>query len=235
MSDDRRWGFEEAEDWEYEDTRPSQRTDSSAAELVSGQDPDRVVTVTVTPTADVVSVRLAADWRRSVDPRALHESVRAAANAATMQALALQLEQRPTAPQGAPATEPTAAPGTSDQTPITREDALRLMDAVSADLERFTRKLAATVDQPVTVESAGGHVRGSAQRGQVLELSIDPNWSSGARVTEIESELTDVLTKLRNRSVPPDLASGPQSPAIAELTALLNDPQALLRRVGLLP
>jgi hypothetical protein len=54
-------------------------------------------------------------------------------------------------------------------------------------------QLAAVVDRPARIESAGGHVAGSSLRGQVLEVSIDPAWAGMAQGSEIESELVEVL------------------------------------------
>lgn len=253
---DQRWGFEEAEDWEDERHPAPNRgalgngvgnglgddLGDDLGDTVAGRDPDGAVTVVVGPDAEVLSVVLSADWRSVVDPRALHHSVRAAANNATMLALARQFEAEPARQAPSPATpsqsvpSPAAmSPRSADETPITREDALRLLDAVSADLDSFTRQLSAVADQRMTAESAGRHVRGSALRGQVVEVAVDANWASSARAPEIEAELLDVLRRLHRMSTPTELAGGPQGSAIAELNALLSDPQALLRRVGLLP
>ncbi|MFB9600836.1 hypothetical protein ACFFSW_34485 [Saccharothrix longispora] len=187
------------------------------------------MTVTVDDSADVLAVALAARWRQAVDPRSLGSAVTSAMNEATMRALAKQVE-RPVV------VEPPAPPAPQhDGSRITLAEATRLMDAVTADLERFTRQVSEVVDRPVTAESRGGHVRGTAQRGQVLDVAVDPGWAHAARDSELEQELVEVLRALRARSAPADLARGPQSPAIAELTALVSDPNTLLRRVGLLP
>jgi len=106
---------------------------------------------------------------------------------------------------------------------------------VTADLEQFTRQAAGVIDRPVSAESAGRHVSGTAQRGQVLQVSVDPGWASRSRASEIEGELVDVLGELRLRSTPGDLAQGPHSAAIAELTTLASDPATLLSRIGLGP
>ncbi|WP_367130590.1 hypothetical protein [Saccharothrix sp. HUAS TT1] len=184
--------------------------------------------MSVNDAAEVQSVTIAAQWRQSVDPRVLGSTVTRAANAATMAALAKQVE-RPAEP--APRREP---PPRSDDR-ITPEQALRLMDTVSADLARFAQRMTEVVDRPLVVESRGGHVRGTIHRGHVLDLEVDPAWTHTARVTEMQQEFLEVLRNLRAQSVPADVAQGPQSPAIAELTALVSDPNTLLRRVGLLP
>ncbi|MGH3980609.1 MAG: hypothetical protein ACRDRZ_16695 [Pseudonocardiaceae bacterium] len=227
---DRRWGFEGLDDREYEEIsgRRSARQPTEPGETVSGQDPDSVVTVQATLTGEVASVRLAIGWKQAVDPRALGASVLAAANAATVAAMAIQLDQ-------IEEQQPAPAAHHVDMTPLTRQDVGRLLDAVTADLEEFTRQAAEIIDRPVSAESAGRHVNGTAQRGQVLQVSVDPGWASRSRASEIEGELVDVLGQLRRRSTPGDLAQGPHSSAIAELTALASDPATLLSRIGLGP
>jgi DNA-binding protein YbaB len=222
------FGFEEGDE---EDHRPRRKQEPAAdmADGLRGRDSDGVVTVTVDDSADVLSVALAAQWKQAVDPRSLGSAVTSAVNAATMQALAKQVE-RPVVE------EPPSSPiPQHDGSRITLAEATRLMDAVTADLDRFKRQVAEVVDRSVTAESRGGHVRGTAQRGQVLDIAVDPAWAHTARTSELEQELLEVLRALRARSAPSDLAQGPQSPAIAELIALVSDPNTLLRRVGLLP
>ena len=232
---DRRWGFEDLDDGEYEEIsgrrparQPAEPGQTVSEQTVSGQDPARVVTVQVTPTGEVAWVRLATGWKQAVDPRVLGSSVLAAANAATVAAMVTQLERIEQSP-------PTPAARHVDTTPLTRQDVGRLLDAVTADLEQFTRQAAEVIDRPVSAKSAGRHVSGTAQRGQVLQVSVDPGWASRSRASEIEGELVDVLGELRRRSTPGDLAQGPHSAAIAELTALASDPATLLSRIGLGP
>ncbi|MEV1115095.1 YbaB/EbfC family nucleoid-associated protein [Actinosynnema sp. NPDC049800] len=222
------FGFEEGDE---EDRRPrrKQETAPDVADVLRGSDSGGVVTVTVDDSADVLSVTLASQWKQAVDPRALGSVVTSAMNAATMQALAKQVERPVTEEPPAPPIPP------QDSSRITLAEVTRLMDAVTADLERFKRQVAEVVDRPVTAESRGGHVRGAAQRGQVVDIAVDPAWAHTARNSELEQELVEVLRALRARSAPADLTRGPQSPAIAELTALVSDPNTLLRRVGLLP
>ncbi|MBV9843704.1 MAG: YbaB/EbfC family nucleoid-associated protein [Kutzneria sp.] len=229
--DDRRWGFDEADDWEADGAASARGADADTQDVVTGTDPDTVVTVTLTPAAEVVSVKLAADWRRSVDPRALDASVLAAVNAATMRALARQVEAVPPVAEVRPPAPST--PGGADEPPLTRQDVLRLVDAVSTDLRRFSERISPVVDHPVSAESAGGHVTATASRGRVIGLSLDPGWVGSVRDSEIESELLDVLRQLHDKSTPAELTAGPRSSAIAELTALASDPQRFLARLGL--
>lgn len=225
---DRRWGFEDLDDWEYQDlTGQPPGAPAEEAQTVSGQDADRVVTVTATLTGEIVSVRLDTGWKRAVDPRVLGDAVLAAGNAATLAAMQTQLGQIQQPP--APAARQT------DTTPLTRQGVGRLLDAVTADLAEFAQRAAAIIDRPVSVESAGGHVSGTAARGRVLQVAVDPGWAARSRASEIESELVDVLGQLRRRSTLGDLAQGPRSAAITELTALASDPATLLSRIGLGP
>jgi hypothetical protein len=150
-----------------------------------------------------------------------------------MQALAGRIDQAAADPPAGGAA-PVDRPGPPDNTPLTREDVLRLVDAVSADLDRFSRQLSDVVDHPVSAQSAGQHVSGSASGGQVTQLTIDFRWAGSARDSEIESELVDVLRTIQRRGSPGELAKGPQSPAIAELMELARDPHTFLRRLGLL-
>lgn len=203
---------------------------SYADDTASPEEPP--VTVHVTDVGAVTSVVLAANWRRSVDPRELDEVVLSAFTTATMRVFENQVERAeqtsPVSATGAPADVP-------DTSPLGKEDVMRLVDAVAADLNRFTEQLSARVDRTVSVESSGGHVRGSARSGQVLKMWIDSSWAASARNSEIELELTEVLKILGEQSSPGELAQGPRSRAIDELHALTSDPQLFLRRVGLLP
>lgn len=168
-------------------------------------------------------VRLAPDWRERIDPRSLHTEVVTAANQAAAEAALRNTEpaREPVRPD--PATEP-----------ITTADALRLLDSVQAELDAFARQAAAFDNRPEWVDSEGGHVSGSSAHGAIREFEIDAKWARSAPNAEIEAELTEVLTQLRRKDDPSALIAGPQTPAVAELRALTADPQALLRRVGLL-
>ncbi|MEU6155933.1 hypothetical protein ABZ816_38730 [Actinosynnema sp. NPDC047251] len=183
------------------------------------------VTVTVDEAAEIRDVSLDRGWRRLVDPRRLGDATLAAANEATMRALAKQVEQPPESPD---------APAPPPYRPITPQDAVRLLDEVAADLTAFTRRLAEATG-PVSVESQGGHVHGTSHGGRVTALKVDPQWVNQARDSELIAELREVLAGLRVRSAPAHLAAGPDSPAIAELNALARDPHTLLRGLGLLP
>ena len=232
---DLRWGFEEGDEWdEVVPARERQAaTDTTGTtEELFGQDPDGAVTVVVGPDAAVLEVRVDPDWRRSVDPRAFGPCVVAAANNATMQALAWQVENAPVAPPVAP---PVPSPAAVDETPLTRNDIRRLLDAVTADVDRVAGQVTALAQRRVSVTSAGRRLTATAQRGQVVDVTADANWAASARPGEIESEVFDVLARLRRDSDPGQLTGALQTSAIAELNALASDPQTLLRRIGLLP
>jgi DNA-binding protein YbaB len=211
-----RWGFEL--DDERGDEIAVRR--EAAGERLTGQDRDKVVTVTVTDTADVVSVELAAGWKRSVDPRTLQHHVTEALNAATARAVAAQA--KPAAPE--------SRTGVADHSPLTRYDLMRLIDAVTADIDRM-RRHTARVTQEVTHESRGGHVRVTGAGQRVRAIAMDTNWVWRVRHGEIASELTDALKAFGARAPRPD--DLPRGKAIDELKALVADPARTLRRLGM--
>ena len=145
--DDHRWGFEEADDWEYErlSSKPSPDPVKEPAETLVGQDPDGVVAVVVSPEAEVAEMRLSPEWRRSVDPWDLHSHVLSAANTATLRALAYNVERI----ESTPASEPGESRGAAEESALTSLDVQRLLDAVSAELGNFTERLSEIVDRPV--------------------------------------------------------------------------------------
>ena len=228
VEDNRRWGFEEAEDWEYEAGRraapPGAQQDD--ADGCVGVDASGAVSVIAELDGKVRAVRLTARWRDSLEQRALGAAVLSAANNATMRALSRSVQ----AQGDLTAVEPVPASGEVDETPFTLDAALRLFDAVNVELAAFSGSLDQTVNAAVRTESRGGHVRGTAQSGQVVRFDIDDRWLHAAPNPEIEGELTEVLRVLHDRGTP---APQPVGPAIAELQALASDPARLLRKVGL--
>jgi len=229
VEDNRRWGFEEAEDWEYEAGRraaPPPAAQQDEADGCVGTDASGAVSVVAELDGRVRAVRLTARWRDSLEQRALGAAVLSAANNATMQALSRSVQ----AQGDLTAVEPVPASGEVDETPLTRDAAMRLFAAVNAELAAFTGSLDQAVNAAVQSESRGGHVRGTAQSGQVVRLDIDDRWLHAAPGPEIEGELIEVLRALHDRGTP---APQPIGPAIAELQALASDPARLLRKVGL--
>ncbi|WP_394613005.1 hypothetical protein JNUCC0626_23915 [Lentzea sp. JNUCC 0626] len=230
VEDNRRWGFEEADDGDYEAGRratpPSAAPEPDDVDACVGSDASGAVSVVVELDGRVRAVRLAARWRDSIDQRALDAAVPDAANNATMRALSRSAE----AQGDLAAVEPRPADPSVDETPFTRDDAMRLFDAVNAELAAFTSGLDQTVNAPVQAESRGGHVRGTAQSGRVVRFEIDDRWAHAAPHPEMEGELAEVLRALHDRATP---APRPAGPAIAELQALASDPARLLRKVGL--
>lgn len=225
---DGRWGFEEDDEW-VDDVPHDEPADD--AELITGQDADQVVTVSVDDAGAIARVALADDWQGRVAPQALGSAVLTAANAAVVRATAAQAERIDLS--GDDSAE-SAAPGSTpspEETPLSREDAFRLLDEMSADLERFMERAAPVIDQDVSVRSGGGHVAITGRQRQVHQVEIDQSWAGVVRSSEVESELRDALVAFSERSDPGELAAGPQSSAISEIRALVADPQALIRRI----
>ncbi|MFD9704318.1 hypothetical protein [Lentzea sp. NPDC059081] len=217
--DNRRWGFEEAEDWEQAPPPAPAQDDGCAGTEDSG-----AVSVVVELDGRVRAVRLAAQWRDVLEPRSLGAAVVSATTDATMRALARAVED-----QGdLTAIAPPSPVADLDEAPFTRADAERLFAAVNAELAAFTAELDRLTNVPARAESRGGHVSGTAQAGRVVAVEIDGQWSHAAPNPEIEGELTEVLRALHRTPV-----AQPAGPAIAQLQALASDPARLLRKVGL--
>ncbi|HEX7302727.1 YbaB/EbfC family nucleoid-associated protein [Lentzea sp.] len=219
VEDNRRWGFEEAEDWEQA-AQPAPAQDDGC----TGTDGSGAVSVVVEPDGRVRTVRLAAQWRDALEPRSLGAAVVSAVTEATMRALARAVE----AQGDLTAVAPPPPVADVDETPFTRADAERLFAAVNVELAAFTAELDRVVNVPVRAESRGGHVSGTAQAGQVVAVEIDGQWSHAAPGPEVEGELAEVLRALHGPPV-----ARPAGPAIAQLQALASDPARLLRKVGL--
>jgi hypothetical protein len=224
VPDDDRWAFEAETDLWDDGERPAPRAEDEPGPAgLAGRDPNAVVTVTVTPEGAVERVRLADDWKSRVDPRGLDTSVLAAANAATIEALVQQAREVQENP-------PSRSRADTDETPLTAYDVLRLGDAVRAEVEEISARLAVT-DRPVTAASSGGHVEGTARSGRYVSLDVDPTWASIARNAEIEGELTEVLRLLRRDSMPAEHPVRHPGKATTELLNLIHDPDRLIRRV----
>ncbi|UOX86426.1 YbaB/EbfC family nucleoid-associated protein [Amycolatopsis sp. FBCC-B4732] len=229
MPDDEEWAFEAEIDLWDDGESPTRLPDEDAEQPgLTGQDPDRIVTVTVSDDGEVRRVELAADWKAEIDPRVLGARVLTAANAATIDSVGRRAREVRDSP-------PSAPPADGDETPLTAQDVLRLTDAVDAELESFAVRVSETTAATAFAESGGGHVAGTAENGHYVSLNLDTAWASSARNAEVESELLDVLTALCRKSAPPGPV--PESPgrAYTELMGLLADPARLLRRVGLTP
>jgi len=221
--DNRRWGFEEADDWEYErrPQPPAQQDDGC-----TGTDASGAVAVAVELDGRVREVRLTSRWRDTLDPRALGAAVLSAANNATMQALSRNVE----AQGDLTAVEPPSPSAEVDESPFTRADAERLFAAVNAELAAFAAGTGRTVNALVQAKSRGRHVSGTAQSGRVVRVEIDGQWLHAAPNPEVEGEIAEVLRSLHDRGTP---TSPPSGPAIAQLQDLASDPARLLRKVGL--
>lgn len=222
MPDDEEWVFEAETDLWDDGESPSPSEAEPEPDGPAGRDEDSVVTVTVSPEGEVRQVKLAEDWKNKVDPRGLDASVLTAANAATVDALVRQIRVTPESPPSPPASD-------ADETPLGPQDVLRLGEAVRAEVDGMSARLA-LADRPVASTSSGGHVGGTAQSGRYVSLDIDPTWASMARNAEIETELTEVLRSLHRDSIP-DAANSQLGEATTELLSLIHDPDRLIRRV----
>jgi hypothetical protein len=203
------WGFEEDDE---PDPRPA-----AGDELLTGSDAGGIVTVAVDDAGGVRTVRLGAGWQETDTRRGLGGKVVEAMIAATAHVIAQKT---------GPAPQPVAA---QQEGPITAEDVLRVLHAVSVDLTRFRERLSAVADETVRVASGGGHVTVAGRQRQVSDVVIDQDWLYGARASEVESELRDALAAFGDRSSPKEVV--PRGDAIGELLGMVADPRAMVRRL----
>jgi DNA-binding protein YbaB len=228
---EQRWGFEQDDEWVDEpDSGGSPPEDE---DTVEGADPGGVVTVVANLAGEPVAVRLAPAWADAAGPDGLPGLVVAAANGATVAALARQISGAgpAEAEAGTPVWPEVAAPPGDPIAGMNR--VLALLDTVTADVERFEQRLSAATPTAVTGVSGGRHVTVNGRDGQVVDVVIDPRWAGVVRASEVESEILEALRRFHQRSSPGELAGGPQSPAITELNNLVRNPAALLRELGL--
>lgn len=231
------FGRKSPNDWvtEYDPTSEMDdvwyRKENTSDETPATHSSELPVFVEVNNFGHVASVTLAEEWKRSLDPRELPSFILEALHAETMKVATEQVGQLDTTCTEV-AKAPTEVP---DNSPLSRGDVHRLLDEVQADLSEFTKQLDLQTSHPVSITSAGGHVQGSADRGRVSELNIDPSWASSSRRSEIELELNEVLSQLTEKSAPKEIMEGPRSRAIDELNSLVSDPQSFIRRIGLPP
>lgn len=229
-----RWGFDEADDDEFDDVDSVPAAEQMASEdLLTGADSDGIVEVSVTDTGEFVSVSLAEEWQTVVDPRTLNENVLAAANTATMRALGKQVENTEfggVEDAGTDAHDEASNPS-DGEIPITKDYAMRLLSKVSVDVDRFMGQVSDVANRVVSTESDGHHVSASGVRRQLTEVWVDPEWANRARRSEIEHELQDALTSFSTQSSLGELTQGPRSEAIDELMALVSNPGEMVRRI----
>lgn len=231
---DRRWGFDEADDDEFDDLNSAPVEPHVAPEeLLTGADTDGIVEVSATDAGEFVSVGLAEEWRSSIEPRTLNEHVLAAANNATMRALGKQAENAEfgsVEDAGTDAGDEASNPS-EDEPPITKDYAMRLLSKVSVDVDRFMGQVSEAANRVVSTESGGHHVVVSGVSRQLTEVWVDPEWANRARRSEIESELQDALAGFSAQSSLGELTQGPRSEAIDELMALVSNPGEMVRRI----
>lgn len=221
-----KWGFEEADEEDLDEAGgPS--ADKAEHERLTGQDPDEVVTVAVTEAGEIQSVRLVADWKRKVDPRALHVNVLAAVKAATVLALTAQIERAGAPPQDSGVDTLQPQPGPGHARPIvSARDAVRLLSAAREELRQHALRRSEAMRQLVSVDSPGRNVRVSGKAGRVSEVTLHANWAARARASEIESEILSALRKFSAKFPLSKVATRPIGPAVEEVVSLARARQA---------
>jgi len=196
-----------------------------------GHDETEAITAVVNMDGVVTDVGLEREWHATVDHRRLGAAVIEAVNAAGIARLSGWAEKVAEAEENEPPASP-GAPPAPDPIDINPSGAmidhlLYLLHRVGKETEadqKAAEAAAMTAQQPVTGESAGGHITVVLTGKQVADVQVEYRWVGRANYREIEVELRTAFARAYEnlaRATPPPR---PDS-AIAELQALTADPQ----------
>jgi len=196
-----------------------------------GRDESEAITAVVNMDGVVTDFSLEREWHATVDHRRLGAAVMEAVNAAGLARLTGWAGQVAEAEENEPAATPAPPPA---PTPIDINPSGAMIDHLLYLLHRVGKEAEAdakaaeaaalNAQQPVTGESAGGHIAVVLQGKQVTDVQVEYRWVGRANYREIEVELRTAFAHAYDnlaRTTPPPK---PDS-AIAELQALTADPQ----------
>ena len=201
-----------------------------------GHDETEAVTAVVDIDGVVTDVSLEREWHATVDHRRLGAAVIEAVNAAGIARLSGWAEKVAEAeenePDAAPAAlpAPPAMPVDINPSGATIDHLLYLLHRVGKESEADAQAAAAAAamaQEPVTGESAGGHITVVLAGKQVADIQVEYRWVGRANYREIEGELRTAFAAAYDNLAESTPARRPDS-AIAELQALTADPQEFI-------
>jgi DNA-binding protein YbaB len=198
-----------------------------------GHDETEAVTATVDMDGVVTDVSLEREWYATVDHRRLGAAVVEAVNAAGIARLSGWAEKVAEAEENEPAATPSAPPlpSSMDINPSGAmiDHLLYLLHRVGKESESESKAAAAAAmaDEPVTGESAGGHIMVVLAGKQVAEVQVEFRWVGTANHREIQSELRTAFASAYRNLAESTPVRRPDS-AIAELQAMTADPQEFI-------
>jgi DNA-binding protein YbaB len=248
MSDD--WAEDLARLHDDVDKSVQRFADANAhIEPVTASDSTGAVTITLDKGGVLQDVKVAATWRRSLEPNMLAAAVQQAIGTAAAQRTetwATRFAEQSTEPDPrARPMEPSAQSLAGKLAAATGEtgagdyaagleELLAMVKDVNAGLEQATSEVGAYIAAQYQGRSSSGHVRASvAGSGAINGLTLDQRWIEKAHHfnvgREINEAVRDAHQKMSNHSVQGIIDASP----LGQVLALAKDPTALAERLRL--
>ncbi|MEV1142259.1 YbaB/EbfC family nucleoid-associated protein [Micromonospora sp. NPDC049799] len=191
----------------------------------------------------VSGVELVPDWRTTVGPQGLPETVLAAVR----QAMVARASAEAVVAVGDPVDGGKGAGDAVPGDPGSPESVGNLRDLLAV-LDRFDAELASAADAepvegaaevPPVPEVAGSSPNGTVtarmtEDGSPVAIEVDPDWLHAASDERIGRALRDALYDAQRQTSPPSGGADGASTASAELRRLTERPEVLLRKLGLI-
>lgn len=197
--------------------------DAHSSELVSGADPDGVVTMTVTTDlGQVADVALRADWRRVIASGDLAAAVLRAFHSAQAAAMAWQLGHPPAPPA------PGAVAGAPEPEYV-RNLVYTVLDQLDDYVARATRVSSSRFE--VAGRARAVTVRGSG--GQIVDVRVEAEWARRVPATVVAGEIRSAFAAAQARIAALAAEVGGPTREMTELTALATDPARFVGLIGM--
>lgn len=226
------WLSSFTEEWD-EDERPGGKADpvEHTADRAGESQPE--VRVGVDEGGMVATLALDPAWRAALEPRQLGPAVVDAANAALGAWFVEQTEQGILPTLGGYQPPVSGASNEVLSVQQARAEIASLFERWPADFAQFKRQLESAAQASFTGAAADGRAVVTMTRGQFVAVEVDFAWAARARFTEIEVELTRALRSAQQAAAAGGAGSVRPPGAVARVMELTQDPQALLRRLGM--
>ena len=190
------------------------------------------IAVTVDERRLVTRVVVAADWRDRIDPAALGECLKAAANEAILDEVSRPAEELPP-PAPTPLHRDDAPSAGGDPTsPALIAEVMELFARFDTELAQYTRQLRDASTAPSQGASGNGNVLVVLAAGQVSRVEVNPRWAARAGHAMVAAEALAAF-QAAQRAEADDAPVVRMPPGLARLVELAGDPYALSRQLGL--
>ena len=214
-------------------------------ESIRAEDPTGAVTVTVSPDGSDVSVSLTSMWKASIRPDALAATISStygALMAKRLESWAAAMApdaERPRASAVFPSYSSRGASlfeevreNTPEQSAELHARTKRFLDAMFDGIDDVVKSISERVGQRY---SGGSEARAAVTvgaDGTLLMLSINEEWASSASAESIASAVNTAYRAARSQAASSAPASVFDGTAFEQYADILNDPQALVRRLN---